>query len=122
MKTIIAGSRGITDYQILLDAIEQAESEGLMITEVVSGTCKDSPDILGERYAEEERLPLHRFPADWKRYKHRAGPLRNEQMAHHSEALLAIWDGYSNGTRHMIQFGIRVGLKVVVYRTDHCLF
>ena len=62
MKVVIAGSRDITDYDILLKAIKECPFQ---ITEVISG-CARGVDTLGEKYAEEYGLKLHLFPADWK--------------------------------------------------------
>ena len=111
MKVIIAGSRGITDYNTVLNAIDKS---GFMITEVVSGTAK-GVDQLGERWARENRIQIKRFPAQWDRYGKSAGYRRNEEMAHYADALIAIWDGQSRGTSHMIDFARSQGLKVFVY-------
>lgn len=111
MKTIIAGSRGITDYLTVLKAIEQS---GFSVTEVVSG-CARGVDRLGERFATEENLPLYKFPADWDKHGKRAGYRRNEQMAENADAVIAVWDGESRGTKHMIDIATNKGLKVFVY-------
>lgn len=116
MKTIIAGSRSITQLHLLGAAIRDS---GWFheITEVVSG-CADGVDQLGEEWAKMPQLPVRQFPADWKRYGKAAGRQRNLQMAVYADALIAIWDGKSPGTRHMIATAERMGLKVFVYRTD----
>jgi hypothetical protein len=113
MKTIIAGSRDITDYQLLLAAIKES---GFTITHVVSGGAR-GVDALGERYANENKLPLTRIPADWEKYGKAAGALRNIQMAEESEGLVAVWNG-SRGTQHMIQTATDLGLKVHVSRVS----
>jgi hypothetical protein len=114
MKTIIAGSRSITRLADLAIAIRRA---GLGMTEVVSG-CAEGVDQLGEQWARMAQLPVRQFPADWKRYGRAAGRQRNLQMAVYADALIAVWDGKSPGTRHMIATAERMGLKVFVYRTD----
>lgn len=115
MKTIIAGSRGITDYAVLLQAIKCCP---FPITSVVSG-CARGIDTLGEQYAQENSLKLYKFPADWSTYGRRAGYLRNAQMADNAEALLAIWDGESRGTKHMIDIAREKGLEVYVYMVNN---
>jgi len=110
MRTIIAGSRGITSYDAVCIAIE---ASGIEITEVVSGTAK-GVDTLGERYAIENNIPIKRFPAKWKEFGKRAGLLRNTEMAEYAEALIAIWDGKSPGTRDMINKGKFFGLNVCI--------
>lgn len=85
------------------------------ITEVVSGACKEGVDRLGEEWAGRKGIPVKRFPADWNQYGRRAGPLRNREMAKYADALIAIWDGESRGTRNMIDEALREKLEVYVY-------
>lgn len=110
MKTIIAGSRGITDYMLLLQAVLDAPWH---ITEVVSGRAR-GVDTLGELWAERNHVPVTLFPADWDRFGKRAGYVRNIEMARYADALLALWDGHSRGTRHMIDIAEAHDLKVKV--------
>lgn len=110
MKTIIAGSRGITDYNQVLRAIAGADWE---ITEVVSG-CARGVDYLGERWAQENDIPIERFPARWKEHGNSAGPIRNAEMARYADALIALWDGESRGTRGMILIAHRRKLRIHV--------
>jgi len=108
MKVIIAGSRDIEDYERLLRSIKES---GFWISEVVSGTAQGA-DQLGERYALESQIKLTKFPAKWDTYGKRAGYLRNEQMAKYADCLIALWDGQSRGTKHMIDIAEAHGLKV----------
>lgn len=111
MRTIIAGSRkGPTAAHIDL-----AMSEcGWSPTIVVSGRAPGA-DRLGEDWAVAHQIPIDLFPANWKRYGNAAGCLRNTKMAENADALVAIWDGQSNGTRHMISEAHRLNLRVYVY-------
>lgn len=99
MKTIVAGSRSITDYKTVHSAIYEAP---WIITEVVSGGAP-GVDTLGEQAAAEFGIPVKLFPADWNKHRRAAGPIRNQQMAEYADALIAIWDGVSNGTADMIR-------------------
>jgi hypothetical protein len=112
LKTIIAGSRNIINYQVLLNALKEYK---FPITEVVSGTAS-GVDKLGEFYSKVNNIPLKQFPADWNKYGKKAGYLRNVQMAEYAEALIAIWDGISKGTKMMIDIASQKGLKVYIYR------
>jgi len=126
MKVIIAGSRTITDYAEVVKAIEQS---GYNITEIVSGGAK-GVDTLGERYAEDHGLDCSVYIAQWKnlnadgalikegrfgKYNAKAGLDRNIEMAKYADALIAVYDGYSRGTKHMISVAKENNLEVFVY-------
>lgn len=111
MKVIIAGSREgfyqeIVDYAVV--------RSGFKITEVVSGGAR-GVDKMGEVIAEANNLPLKRFPADWNSYGKGAGLIRNRDMAYYADALVAVWDGRSTGTKHMIDYMKKLNKPVFVY-------
>lgn len=110
MKTIIAGSRDIVDYRWVRLAIEQS---GFEITEVVSGGAR-GVDRLGERYAKEHNIPIKQFIPDWDGLGKKAGHVRNREMGDYADALIALWDGESKGTKGMIDYANSKGLKVYV--------
>jgi hypothetical protein len=111
MKTIIAGSREIKNFEIISKAIEES---GFEITEVVSGTAR-GVDTQGEAWASYHGVPIRRFRPEWDKYGQRAGFVRNEEMAKYADALVAVWDTKSRGTLHMINTAIKHGLKVFIY-------
>jgi hypothetical protein len=110
MKVIVAGSRSITDYDLVARAIR---TSGLDITEIVSGTAR-GVDSLGERFAAENGIPVAHFPADWTGGGRGAGFVRNYKMAEYADALIAIWDGESRGTAHMIEAARKKGLSTII--------
>lgn len=112
MKVIVAGSRSIVDISEVQKAITESRFE---ITEVVSGTAK-GVDKLGESYAVAHNIPVKKFPADWDRFRKKAGYLRNQEMAEYAEALIAIWDGESKGTAHMINIMKKIDKPVYVWK------
>lgn len=103
MKVIIAGSRNINDYKLLVDTIQRS---GYDITEVVSG-CAVGVDRLGEQWARANDVPIKEMPANWNLHGNSAGPIRNRDMAEYADAAIVIWDGESRGTRNMIENMIR---------------
>lgn len=62
----------------------------------------------------ERAIPIDPHYAHWHLYGKRAGPIRNEQMAQNAQALVAVWDGKSAGTKHMIECAKANGLRVYV--------
>ena len=123
MKLIIAGSRTITAYSHLVDAMNYALDiypDFHNISEVVSGTAA-GVDRLGEQWAARSGVPVRRFPANWAMYGKSAGMKRNKQMAEYvgpdpGGGLLVVWDGCSHGAADMINIGVRLGLVVVVWQ------
>ena len=127
MKVIIAGSRGITDIELVEE--EAVEESSFWVVEVVSGQA-NGVDKLGEEWANQRRIPIKPFPADWKnlkapgaiiknnaygRYNANAGFDRNNQMAEYADALVAITTG-TPGTKHMIDTMKKLGKPVFVLR------
>lgn len=112
MKTIIAGSRSVDSLDLVAAAVE---SSTLDVSEVVSGTAK-GVDQLGETWATQNSIPIRRFKPDWKRFGRAAGLRRNEEMAAYADALIAVWDGKSRGTKHMIAAAEKQNLNVFVHK------
>jgi len=129
MRVIIAGGRNVSNGAFLLEAIAQS---GFKITEVVCGLASGA-DTLGKEWAEKSGIPVKEFPALWdkidvpgaiikyrngKSYNVRAGYDRNIKMAEYADALIALWDGRSAGTKDMIKESDRRKLKIFIYRVD----
>lgn len=111
MKTIIAGSRSIGNYQLVVNCIAKSRFK---ITEVVCGEA-NGVDKLGKEWAKKNKIPVKSFPAEWNKYGNAAGPIRNAQMADYGQALIAIWDGESKGTYNMIRTAQKNNLRIYIY-------
>lgn len=131
MITIIAGGRKGVSYEHVAAAMAQC---GWFPSEVVSGKAQGA-DSLGEVWAKKNSVPIKAFPAQWddlshsdarikingfgKKYDAFAGIRRNHDMGDYANALVAIWDGVSRGTKDMIDYATKKGLKVFVFRIDN---
>ena len=118
MKLIIAGSRTITNPELLEKAMIASKFAQEELEEIISGGAK-GVDTLGELWATKHNVPIKRFPADWDKHGKGAGPIRNKKMAEYvgaSGGLLALWDGASPGTNHMMFVAKSLGLRVKVYK------
>lgn len=116
VRCIIAGSRDGIGY----DAVEKAvEASGWAdrITTVLSGGAR-GVDTYGERWAEASGPPVERHPPKWSQHGGAAGPIRNREMAECSDALVAVWDGESKGTRNMIEQARARRLQVYVHQVE----
>ncbi len=111
MRTIIAGSRSINDIA-LVDKVMQ--SCPWPITFVLTGGAR-GVDQIAEQIAKVRKIHGEVYLADWEQFGKTAGFRRNVQMADDATALVAIWDGESKGTAHMIKVAKEKGLRVAIY-------
>lgn len=114
MKIIIAGSRGITSFSLLKDAIAQSD---FLITEVVCGAAA-GVDTLGAKWASENGIPCAMFRANWGKFGRAAGMYRNAEMGDYADGAIILWDGESRGTLDMIDRMRRLGKPREVWMWD----
>lgn len=112
MKLLVAGSREGFVARNVFEAIEESQ---FIATEIVSGGAR-GVDRDGEYYAQCNKLPITRFLPNWDKEGKKAGVLRNIQMGQYADALVAVWDGKSKGTEHMINYMRSLNKPVHVYR------
>lgn len=118
MSTIIAGSRHITDEELIFKQIESSQFE---INEVVSGKAEGVDDI-GEKWANKNDIPIKEFPyedyLDESPNAKVAPLIRNEKMAEYADNLILIWDGSSRGSENMKSHAKKKELNIYEHRTD----
>lgn len=116
MRTIIAGSRTFRDIRPVdkEEVMEAILCSDINITTILSGGAK-GVDSLAIDIANEFSIPLEVYHARWDLYGKSAGMKRNAVMATKAEALIAVWDGVSKGTSHMIHIAKAMGLKVYIH-------
>ena len=110
MKVLVCGSRTAKSSKPLYDFLDALVPRPTLI---ISGTAAGG-DIFGEIWAYSRKVPIKRFPADWKRYGKSAGFRRNLEMLDEAEMVVAYWDGQSRGTQHTITEGQKRGLRVEI--------
>ena len=101
LKIIVAGSRDITDYNFIQNNLDVILRNTKKKVEIVSGGAR-GVDTLAIQYAKGRQLSFKEFSANWNEHGKAAGPIRNAEMAHYSNGLIAFWDGISRGTKNMI--------------------
>ena len=73
--------------------------------------------MLASLYAMSNGIDFTEYPADWKTHGKRAGFLRNIEMVDTADAVIAIWDGVSRGTKHSIDYARKQGKEVFIFVT-----
>lgn len=130
MVTIIAGGRDVVGYHLIELAMAQC---GWTPTEVVNG-CARGADALGKLWAKNNGIPVKDFNPNWedlsrpdaiirtnkygRKYDAYAGIRRNHEMGDYAEAAIVLWDGKSKGSKDMIDYATKKGLKVFIFRVD----
>lgn len=109
----IVGSRTITKKVLVsrtvrvgLDALGVKPGD---ITLIISGGAR-GVDTIAKQIADESGIPFKLYPANWSKYgRYRAGRIRNSEMADDADIVVAVWDGVSTGTHHMIKESMNRG-------------
>jgi len=114
VKVAIVGSRlftGPVAYDWIIDAVR---ASGFEVEELVSGGA-DGIDSAAEQWANIHHLPKKIFLPLWKRNGRQAGFIRNHQIVEYADAVIAIWDMKSRGTRSTIELTIAAGKPIKVF-------
>lgn len=112
-RVVVSGSRGITDERFVFDALDGvADFFDGKVTWIHGGA--KGVDSLVSDYAAIQDDAIKVMYANWEELGKRAGILRNIEMADEADFVLAIWDGGSKGTKHMIDHCIGIGVPVLV--------
>ena len=107
MKLLICGSRKVEKFDLSPHVHEGT-------TMIISGGAKGI-DAIAEEYAKNHNIPTTIVRPDYARYGRGAAPLkRNREMVDMADAVLAIWDSKSSGTKHTIEYAEKTNTPVTV--------
>ena len=112
-RIVIAGCRDYFDYSQAKEYIDMClrNIRNQFTIIIVSGGCRGA-DMLGLRYAAENKMDFEIYKADWTHFGRAAGPLRNRRMAEVCDYVICFWDGKSKGTFSMIQEAKRLNKPI----------
>ncbi|MBO7195952.1 MAG: DUF2493 domain-containing protein [Clostridia bacterium] len=108
MKILIAGSRGITNF----DLSEYLPNDVELI--ISGGAC--GVDTLAEQYADKHRISKLILRPDYKRYGRGAPLIRNRKMVDIADTVILIWDGKSRGTKQTIEYTKKLGKELILIK------
>lgn len=117
MKLIVAGGRDFTDTNRMIAELQKLVESGEITDspELVCGMARGA-DMLAYSLWDNNRMPIHNFPANWNKHGKSAGYKRNQEMGEFADAAVCFWDGNSKGTKHMIDIMQRLNKPVYVVR------
>lgn len=118
MKVVIAGSRSITDHDLVTEVIFDS---GFDITEVVCGGAY-GVDLIGKRWGHDRDIRVKMFMADWEKHGKKAGPIRNQAMAEYADAAIIICNDSSKGALSMLNSIKNVGKPYYIVYLENMEF
>lgn len=115
MKVLVCGHREFDDWVLLNSVMEGVLSHTLEELVIIEGEAKGA-DFLARVWAKWMGLKYEAYPADWKTYGKRAGPIRNAQMLREGkpDLVVAFLAEGSIGTKDMINQAERASVPVKV--------
>lgn len=119
MRLIIAGSRDIKDKNTVKNAIDDSPYLIKNIDTILCGTADGVDTISKEIFEGKNEIEIEEYP--YKDYTNEApnpkvAPLiRNKEMAINADSLLAVWNGESKGTEHMIEIAKENNLNTYIH-------
>jgi hypothetical protein len=115
----VVGSRSINRYELVKQTIihspftSSSSPEKWRITLVSGGA--DGVDTLAERFAKENNLDIEVLDANWDDWSNgHPAKYRNQRIVEESDAVIAIWNGHSNGTRDTIDKALNESVPIYV--------
>lgn len=116
-RVLITGDRGWTNVSVIQLAIKALPPDAIVIHGAASGA-----DSLAATVATSYGLSTWAFPAHWKRFGKRAGPVRNQRMLDEAKPNLVVaFHNYlpgSKGTRDMVTKARLAGIPVQLFNAN----
>lgn len=107
MKIAVIGSRSITN----VDIGKYIPSD---ITQLITGGAR-GVDTLAEKYADGHKILKLIIKPDYGKIGKFAALIRNRQIVDSADIAIAIWDGFSRGTKYTVDYAKRISKPVLVY-------
>lgn len=117
MRVLVSGSRDWTNTTLILECLKALYYDGY--DTLIEGEAKGADTIAKNcgRYLGMTVLP---FPADWKKYRRAAGPIRNQKMLTDGkpDLVIAFHNNIteSKGTKDMIERAKKAGIPCYLIR------
>jgi hypothetical protein len=114
MRVCICGGRNYFNAEKVNEVLDYAYQRKPFV--LISGGATGA-DTLGIQWARSREVPVEVYPAQWRLYGRRAGPLRNLKMIGTGIDVLLAFPG-GRGTQHMMLACMKHGIKVIAIKDD----
>lgn len=102
-RVLVAGSRGVRDYDYFCLALSNIDLDEMRRSGCfISGKASKGADAMIIQWCKENEILCREYPADWDALGKRAGYVRNAQMGAVATEAYVFWDCVSPGTKHML--------------------
>lgn len=122
-KVLICGGRNFDDKALMAETCYQFIYPGdTLIHGDAPGADRLAAKCAGNQYQMAQfmagdkakwTITIEPYPAEWLKYGHRAGPIRNQQMIDEGKPDLVVAMAGGRGTNDMVQRAEKAGIKVV---------
>jgi hypothetical protein len=118
MKLIIAGSRDLLEwitkdeaFRLINTVLDDEQIPIKSIERIISGHARGA-DVVGEEWGEAQDPPIradlylpnwYPWPNEPRKFDKAAAFRRNAEMAMNGDGLLLLWNGWTNGSRNMLE-------------------
>jgi predicted Rossmann-fold nucleotide-binding protein len=110
MKVLVCGGRDFADFAMLSEEMMRLLAER-DVDAIIHGGARGADSMAGE-FANATGIEEIVFPADWKKYGRRAGPIRNQQMLDEGKPDLVVAFPGGRGTADMVERARAAGIEV----------
>lgn len=102
-EILVTGSRKWNDRATIYYTLDNLATEHGRFT-LVHGACPNGADKMAEDWAKLREHPYRGFPAQWRAFGKKAGPIRNIEMLNCTDPILVVAFPLpgGSGTQHMI--------------------
>lgn len=117
MRVLVCGGRAFKDRNLVFSELDRHNADWGPFKALIQGGAGGA-DRLAKEWAEERRVEVLTFPADWKRLGIAAGPKRNQQMIDQGKPDLVISFPGGRGTHDMIARASKAKLQQIWVMVD----
>lgn len=116
MRVLVCGDRLWTQWQYLFMCLDILHKEKEFSC-VIEGEAKGA-DSYARLWAESRGINVEAYPAEWHKYRHAAGPIRNKQMLDEGKPDIVVAFHHnlaaSKGTKNMVELAKKHEIPVII--------